>query len=89
MLPYPVVSAWPVMVKDRVVVFAVWSTCILAFEIWVDVMFPSIVNCSVMPLGTVTGIVFELDDVGVGVGVAVGLAVGVGLVVGETVGETV
>ncbi len=75
------------MVKDRVVVLAVWSTCILAFEIWADVTFPSIVNCSVMPLGTVTVMLFELD--GVGVGVAVGLAVGVGLVVGEVVGDTV
>ena len=79
MLPVPVVPACPVMVKDRVVVLAVWFTCIWALLIWLALMFPSIARFTVAPEEVVASMMLGLA---VGAAVGVGVMVGVGFLVG-------
>ena len=83
MLLKPVVSLFPVTVKDTVVIIADGFIAIVTLDIWELVMFPLMVRSIISPLAVVVGTVV-VDEVGVddGVSVEVGVTVGIGVGVG-------
>jgi len=97
-LPKPIVSFGPFIVKDNVVVVVDWFEVIVALDTCELVMFPVIAISIIAPLSVLAGTVVGngvsvgvgvgdgVDD-GVGVRVAVGSSVGVGIGVSVAVGE--
>ncbi len=86
MLQKPVVEVGPVIVKDILVVLAVWFDVIVALDICELVMFPLISMLIVDPFSVVAGRVV-INGVGVGDGVGDGVRVGFGVGEGVEVGS--